>query len=246
MTTPDAVPAPVSKSTPIVSDAVRLVRVLFSPGAVFEELKTDQRWWGVWLVIGIATGIINFLNAPFQARVRQIMIERSGRPVPAGAGSAASSVIGFVTAPIGVLIFALILAALLYMLMVAFGSEASYKKSLLIVFFGWPIVLIQQILTFVVLKMRGVDSINAPQDMMVSLGADLLLPSDATVSTFLRLVLAGIGPLQVWSAAIIATGVMVLGKAQKGSAWTAAIVYLLITTLVVAGLGSFFFKMMGG
>jgi hypothetical protein len=246
MTTPDAAPAPASTSTPIVSDAVRLVRVLFSPGAVFEELKTDQRWWGAWLVVGIATGIINFLNAPFQAKVRQIMIERSGRPVPAGASGTMSQVLGFVTAPIGVLIFALVLAALLYMLMVAFASEASYKKSLLIVFFGWPIVLIQQVLTFVVLKMRGVDAINSPQDMMVSLGADLLLPADAQVSTFLRLVLAGIGPLQIWSAAIIATGIIVLGKAQKGGAWTATIIYLVITTLVVAGLGSFFFKMMGG
>src|SRR5262245_5024666 len=134
---PAAAPAPANTGIPVISDAVRLVRVLFSPGAVFEELNARPTWWGAWIVIGIATAIINLLNSPFQQKVRDIMVARSGRPVPGGGGGMAAKAIGFVTAPLGVLVFGAILASLLYLLMVAFSAEGTFKKAMVIVFYAW-------------------------------------------------------------------------------------------------------------
>jgi hypothetical protein len=244
MTAPPT-PAPPSRTIPIVTDAVRLVRVLFSPGSVFAEQQDRPTFWGPWLVVSVAFVCLQVLQRPFQNRVREILIEQAGRQVPAG-GGAVGIVLGLVFGAITVLVMAALVAGILYLLLTAFGGEATYKKMLTVSIFVWPVVVIQQLLTFVVLSMRGLDSIHGVWDMFVSFGADLLLPSDAGVGTFLRLFLAGIGPLAIWQVAISAVGLTVLGKAGKGAAWGAATVAYLIGLVLSAGLGSFGMKMAGG
>ena len=245
MSAPTSAPAPASTGIPVLTDALRLVRVLFSPGAVFGEIQERPTFWMPFLVVAIANAAVSYLMSPFQLRVGQIMAERAGRPAPTP--SVLRSAISLGLSPLGVLILCAIVGGILYLLVSMFGGQTSYKKMLTVAIFVWPIALIQQLVTFAVLSSRGgAGAISGPQDMFVSLGADLLLPADTQTSYFVRFLLAGIGPLQLWSLAITATGLMVLGKVGKGQAWTVAIIYFVIALLLIATLGSFGMKMMGG
>src|SRR5260221_9486781 len=71
------VPMPASGGIPIVSDAVRLLRVLISPGAVFAEIEQRPTFWGPWAVIAVFNIVLNYLQQPFQQRVAQMMTERA-------------------------------------------------------------------------------------------------------------------------------------------------------------------------
>lgn len=239
--------APEAKTPiPFVTDAWRLVRVLFSPGAVFGEQQDRPTFWRPFIVVTVVFMILQVLQQPFQARVREIALQQAGRATQAGPGGPVAMVIGLVIGAIVVLIMLAIVAGILYLLVTAFGGEASYKKMLTVAVFCWPIAILQQVLTYVVLTMRGVDSIHTIWDSFVSFGADLLLPADASVGAFTRFYLAGIGPLAIWQVAISAVGLMVLAKMKKGPAWAAAIVCYLVFLVIPAALGAFGMKAAGG
>ncbi len=249
MTAPETPAAPPSGGgIPFVTDAGRLVRVLFSPGDVYGEQQDRPTFWRPWLIISVLWMVLQFLQRPFQMRAQQLMMASRGitTPPPGGGGGAVSYAIGGVTAFLTVLIMSALTAGILYLLMSGFGGETTYKKMLTVVIFTWPLALLQQLMTFVVLTMRGVDSIRSAWDLFVSLGADLLLPADAAVSPFLRIFLSGIGPLQIWGLVLTAVGLMVLGKVGKTGAWVAAGISFLITLVIGAGLGSFGMKALGG
>ena len=247
MTAPETAPAtptPTPSETPVVSDALRLVRVLFSPGTVFAELEQRPSFWMPWLLVSIVTAVITFLQRPFQARLRELMMERAGRPVTPP--STVGTIISVAATPIGVLVLCAVIGGILYLIVSSLGGETTFRRLLTVVIHAWPLTLVQQALTFIVLSMRGVSSINGPSDMFVSLGADLLLPQDAQVGYFVRFLLAGIGPLQIWQLVITAVGVMALAKLGKGQAWTAAVINFVIMLVLFAGLGALGMRFMGG
>jgi hypothetical protein len=245
MSTPPPAPTPSSTGTPVLTDALRLVRVLFSPGAVFGEIQERPTFWMPFLVVAVANAGLSFLMSPFQQRVGQIMAERAGRPAPTP--SVLKTALSLGLSPVGVLLLCAIVGGILYLLVSMVGGQTTYKKMLTVAIFVWPLSLIQQLVTFAVLTSRGgAAAITGPQDMFVSVGADLLLPAAAQTGYFVRFLLAEIGPLELWVLAITATEMMVMGKAGKGPAWTAAIIYFIIALLLIATLGNFGMKMMGG
>lgn len=239
------VPTPSSGGIPIVTDAVRLLRVLVSPGAVFAEIQERPTFWGPYAIIAVANVVLNYLQQPFQQRIAQMMTERAGRPFTEP--TAVRAIVGsLISGALGPLVLCAIVGGVLYVLVSMFGGQTSYKKMMTVSIFTWPVTLIQLAVTWVVLSSRGAASINGPQDMIVSLGADLLLPADATVGNFSRFLLAGIGPLPIWKLAITAIGLMVMGKLGKSQGWTAAIIIYICALLVGAGVAAWGLSMVGG
>ncbi|MFI5208734.1 MAG: hypothetical protein ACHQX4_12065, partial [Gemmatimonadales bacterium] len=125
-------------------------------------------------------------------------------------------------------------------------GQTTFKKMATVSIFTWPVTLLQLVVTWFVLNSRGVGAINGPQDLFVSLGADLLLPTDMQIGTFARLALAGIGPLPIWKLAITAVGLMVMGKLGKSQGWSAALIIYVLAVLVAATIGALSMRMMGG
>jgi len=244
---PEATTATATAYTPVVTDLMRLARVSFSPAAVYEEVRERPTFWMPWAIVAVAYTAIQLLMRPFQQRLGELMAAQAGRPTPAGAGGgAASTIIGLVAGPLTVLVICAIAAGILYVITAALGGETTFKKMLTVTIFTWPLAILTQLLTWGVLTMRGVDSITGPTDMIVSLGVDNLLPSSVQLGHFLRFLLVGIGPIQIWSLAITAIGISILAKASKGQAWTVATVYFVLALLMTAGLGALGMKMVGG
>lgn len=237
MTSADPSPA-APKHTPVVTDLMRLIRAPFAPTGVFEEQRDTPTFWMPWLLVSIAFAAVSVLLSPFQVQAMKIAAEAGGRPLPPGFEKFA--LIGVATTPIVVLVMTLVGAVFLWLPLMATASEVRFKGLMCATIFAWPIAILQQVLNYVVLSIKGPESVQSMQDLQVSLGLDLLLSADAHVSTFVRTLLQGIGPLQVWALAIVAFGLMGLEKVSSGKAWTAATVSYLVVLVVSAGVAAMF------
>lgn len=243
MTSADPSPA-APKHPPVVTDLMRLIRAPFAPTGVFEEQRDTPTFWMPWLLVSIAFAAVSVLLSPFQVQAMKIAAEAGGRPLPPGFEKFA--LIGVAATPIVVLVMTLVAAVFLWLPLMATASEVRFKGLMCVTIFAWPIAILQQVLNYVVLSIRGVDSVQSVKDMQVSLGLDLLLSADAQVGTFVRTLLQGIGPLQVWSVVIVASGLMALEKVSSGKAWTAATVSYLAVLVVSAGVAAMFMGRAGG
>src|SRR5690242_10951933 len=71
----DAAPvteAKASSDIPIVSDALRVLRVPFSPGAVFSEMEAKPAWFVPWLMITLLCCLIGILTLPYTERIMDL------------------------------------------------------------------------------------------------------------------------------------------------------------------------------
>jgi len=241
---PEATPS--SSYTPVLTDLLRLVRAPFAPKAVYQEQEAAPTFWVPWVLICVVSFVLQLLQSPFQQRVREVVLQKLGRPVPPGGLTVVSVAGGAIGTVVLTLVLAAIAAGILYIALMVMGGETTFKKMLTVTIFAWPIAVLQQVLTYVVLSIRGVDAIQSVWDAQVSFGADLLLPGDAVVSPFLRLFLAGIGPLAIWQLIVTVVGLKTLGKVGTGAAWTAALVSFLVMLAGLVALGAMGIKAAGG
>jgi hypothetical protein len=227
--------------TPILTDAMRLARVLVSPRAVFDEQRDKPTWFLPWLVVAIICIVIGIIQAPYTMRMIQLALEARGTAaqVPASAMQTQAT-IGSVVAPIFFLIFGAIGAGILYLILAVTGSSVRYRAMLSAMIFSQAVLPIQYVLQAVILRMRGAPdvAISSMADAQPALGLNLLLSAEATSSHFLSALLGGIGPLPIWALIITAVGIMRLDNVKKGAAWTAAVGSYVVLLLVAAGLAS--------
>lgn len=240
MTAPESASTPAdvpSQGIPFVSDFGRIIRAMFSPGAVFEELRPKPRVLWPWLAVTVLFGVTSFLLGPFQMQVQRAAMEARGQTMPATAEQM-GRIIGIVSMPIVVIALASIGALILWVTVSVTGGEARFKQALSINLHSWGPLCIMQLVTWFILRGRGVESIRGPADMMVPLGLDLLLPAESV--GFVRGVMNGINPFSIWGTVIVAVGLQVMLRMKSSSAWTAALITFAIGLLISAGLQGVF------
>lgn len=242
MTSPEpaaVAPAPGSTGIPVVTDFLRLLRVLVSPGAVFEEQREAPTFWVPWILLCVMMLVVSFLSFPYTLAAQRLAAEASGRPFPA----AAENIMRFsmlVAVPVFTLLMLLISAGVMYLVLMVFGGEVRYKGLMSVAVFSGMLGVLQVLATFAVLKLRGPEGLTTMADYQVTFGLDLLLPADATVPKFVGGLLKGITPFSLWGLAITAIGIRAMEKTSKGAAWSAAGVSLVLGLLVgalFAGMG---------
>jgi len=220
--------------TPIVTDAVRLVRVLYTPSAVFDEQHEKPTWFLPWLVIAIVCLVIGYIQAPYSQRVIELMLQAiPNAPQLTPAQLHSRAMIGVFSTPIVFLIFALLGAGILFLIASIAGASVRYRGMLSATVFSQVMVPITLLLQTLILRMRGApgDAISSVADAQPALGLNVLLSSD---SHFVQAIYAGIGPLPIWAIIITAIGIIHLEKAKKSAAWAAAIGSYVVTLLIGA------------
>jgi hypothetical protein len=242
MTSPEPVTAAPSAGPayiPVVTDFLRMVRVLFSPTAVFEEQKEAPTFWVPWLVLCVLLIAVTLLGFQYQLAAARLGAEATGRPFPASVETIMRfSMIAGV--PIVTLIMLLITAGVMYLVLMGSGGEVRYKGLMSVAVFSGMLGVLQVLATFAVLKLRGPEGLTTVADYQVSFGLDLLLPTDASVPKFVGAILRGLSPFSLWGLMITATGIHVMEKTSKAAAWTAAVVSLLLGLVVGALMASMF------
>jgi len=224
------------KRIPFVTDFLRMLRVLVSPTAVFEEQREEPTFWIPWVIMFVLLIIVATLSFPFTLAVARLGAAAQGRPFPENAAGFVRGMT-FVAIPVVTLIILLLTAAVMYVVLLAAGGEVRYKGLLCVVVFTGLLGVLQALLTFVVLKLRDPATMHTVADYQVSFGLDLLLPGDASLGKFLDGVLRAVSPFSIWGLAITAIGVRTVERTSKAAAWTAAGAAFVLG-LLFAGLGN--------
>ncbi len=237
-----AAPAPQAATptsyTPILTDALRLVRVLYEPGKVFDEQKAKPTWGLPFIVIAIVCLAISFWQLPYTVRVIELAVQaRPNAPQVPASALRTQAMIGMVILPIFFLIAAVVSAGIMYMIVSVGGSSARFRGLMSAAVFSAVLTPITLLLQGVILRMRGApgEAISVIADAQPPLGLNVLVTAEST-GRFVGALLAGIGPLPIWGLFITAVGVMRLEGVKKGTAWSAAIVSYVVLLLIGASL----------
>jgi len=172
---------------------------------------------------------------PLTLHVAQLGAEAKGQPWTPGAESV-TKVVAVAATPVGILIGALIGAVILYFVLMISGAEARFKGLMTVSIFVVPITLIQTLVTTVVLRMRGVESIQTLADARITFGLDNLVSAEfAEAHRAVAALLRGVGPFEIWGLVIPAIGLAALEKVPTKKAWTAAIIAFVLGLAIRAG-----------
>jgi hypothetical protein len=222
---------------------VDLVRVLFEPVPVFERVREKPRFLLPFLALAAVQLALGIINLPFMQAAMRAQMAQAG--APAGGPDRSGFVwIGIVAAPIGVAIFLLIAALILWILVSIFGGEGKFTTLLsMTLYTAVPSLVLMGIIGAIVLRLRGAESISSFMDMQPALGLDLLAPG---ARGFVGAVLKGINPFSIWGLVLTAIGVSVTHRLPKSTGYTIAIISFAIGLLAGAGLAGMGGGMGGG
>ncbi len=235
--TPVEAPAPAGpRRIPFVTDFVRMVRVLVSPTAVFEEQREHPTFWIPWVIMFVLLLVVANLSFPFTLAMARLGGEAQGRPIPDSAIGIMRTMM-FIMVPVMTLIVLLLTAGVMYIVLLAAGGDVRYRGLMTVVVFTALLGVLQALLTLVVLKMRDPATLRTVADYQVTFGLDLALPGDLSLGKFLDGVLRAISPFSVWALVITAIGVRTMERTTKAAAWTAAGASF-VFGLLFAGLGN--------
>ena len=211
-----------------------LVRVLFEPTAVFERVREKPRFLAPFLALAVAIIVISVVQLPFTKAALSAQFSQMPNMPPEAAQRALSfASIGIVFAPIVYCLVLVINALLLWVLVSVVGGEAKFGTLLSVTTYSSISYILLTVVGLVVLTMRGTEQVSGMEDLQPALGLDLLAPGSKGLTLAL---LRGINPFSLYGVFLTATGIAVTHKTSKGSAYTAAIVQLLVTLLVTGAL----------
>lgn len=211
-----------------------LLRVLYEPAPVFERVREKPRFWLPFLGLAVVQIVLGVVNLPFMQAAMRAQMAQAG-PQAAGGPDPSNFVwIGIIAAPIGIALFLVIAALVLWILVSIFGGEGKFGTLLSVtVYTAVPSVVLMAILGAVVLQMRGVGEISSFMDMQPALGLDLLAPG---ATGFTGALLKGLNPFSIWGLVLTAIGVSVTHRLPKSTGYSVAVISFIIGLLVGAGL----------
>ncbi len=221
--------------TPIVTDFLRLIRAPFAPRGVFEEQREKPTFWLPWVVASVFFVALTFLARPVTVQLMSLEAAARGTPLTPAA-ERIGAIVAVISAPVGLLIAAVIAAVILYFVVMVTGSQARFRGLMTVSIFPVMITFLQQLISLLVIRSRGVETIQSAQDAQISFGLDLLTSPDfahahRAVAAFLR----GFGPFEIWALVIMAIGLMALEKVPRNKAWTACAIAFVIGLVIRAG-----------
>jgi membrane protein, antimicrobial resistance system len=213
-----------------------VVRVLYEPEAVFGRVSEKPSFWQPFVVIAVVFVLVQALTLPYAAVALEPMYQRMAQQNPQAADTARRLAwIGLVVAPIILAVILLINALILWVLVSLVGGEGKFGTLLSVSTYAAVTFCLVQIVSIVILMVKGKEGISTMQDLQPGIGLDLLLPGGGL---FTQTLLRSVNPFTIWGVVITATGIRVTHKTSKGAAYTVAIIGAVLGILVGAVLAA--------
>lgn len=217
-----------------MSALLDLFKILYEPTAVFERVRERPRFLAPFAGLAVAVIVLGFLQLPYTKAAMTAQFSQMPNLPPEAAQRAMSfAPIGLVIAPIFFAIILLLNALVLWVLVSVLGGEAKFATMLSVTTYAAIAFVLLSVIGLVVLTMRGPGAITGMADLQPALGLDLLAPD---AKGFTLALLRGVNPFTLYGMFLTATGIAVTHRTTKGTAYTAAVIQLVITLLVTAAL----------
>ncbi|MGO9240345.1 MAG: YIP1 family protein [Bryobacteraceae bacterium] len=221
-----------------VSPVMGLIDVFINPGRLFAGLAGMPKWgWLLPLAIGVLVAVvIQIVLHPYSARAVLGMITDDMSPQMAQAlrDSAAKPAVGWslIWQPIGYAIAVLIGAGVLTGLATMFTAKGKFMLLFTGLMFAKLVLVPSQILTYVIVSLRGVDSVNNMMDLIWTIGPAMFVTSNKLLFN----ILTQIQIFEVWYFVLLVILVEKVTGAKRGTCILVAAIYWLLGAAVQVGL----------
>ncbi|MGD0002266.1 MAG: YIP1 family protein [Bryobacteraceae bacterium] len=230
-------PSAVAPAPDPVSPVKGLIDVFINPGALFERLAGMPKWgWILPLAVGVIVSVgVQIVLHPYSSRAVLGMITDDTSPQVAQAlrEAAAKPAIGLnliwgaLFYPIAVLIGAGILTGLAAM----FTAKGKFMPIFTGLMFAKLVLLPGLILTYVILSLRGVDSVNSMMDLIWTIGPAMFVTSNKLLFN----ILSQFQLFEVWYFVLLVILVQKVTGAKRGASIAAAAIYWILGAAVAIG-----------
>jgi hypothetical protein len=145
-------------------------------------------------------------------------------------------IVGYIAAPVVALIIYLLSAAVVNITANLMSGRTDYKKALSLCIFAGFIPLVEQIISVVVIRMRGVENIESAAEAQLSLSLAPLFPD---AGNFLSSFLKSLSIFSVWFYIVMALGIAAIYRIEVKKSAVPVVILWIISFLFIY-LGSLF------
>jgi hypothetical protein len=212
--------------------------IFVDPKKVFNRIDSGLQWWKPFIVIALLIMLIVWLQSPISMHVmslneRGLSEEQLSQQMEYGQKFA---FLGYIFAPIIALIIYLLSALVVNISASLMSGRSDYKKALSLCIFAGFIPMVEQIISVVVLRMRGVESIESAAGAQISLSlAPLFSDAGNLLSSFLK----SLSIFSIWYYIVVALGIAVIYRINVKKSAVPAVILWIISFLFIY-LGSLF------
>ncbi|HER43194.1 MAG TPA: YIP1 family protein [Candidatus Eisenbacteria bacterium] len=215
-----------------------ILDIFIDPMKVFHRIRGGLTWWKPF-VLAAAVGVLNaYLTMPFAIK----RIELNPRDLsPEQLEASIEQVekfgfVGLIITPVIFILIYLIMAGVAHIAINIMSSESDFRKTLSLVSYTGLISILGQIITTVILRMRGLENIETMEDMRVSLSLAAFFPDLKGVGyAFLE----SLSIFSIWYYILFLLGTAVIFRMSRSRALVPVVIMWLLS-FVFASLGSLF------
>ncbi len=209
----------------------RFIWTIQSPSLLFDDIKAGVKWWEPWMWVSILNMAIAHISVPIQLQ----LVRLNPRNVPAEQLQQTLEqmekfgFLGVITTPVVVLITSLIIAGISYLVVSVVSEASSFKKYFTLYLYANIVSSIGLLIGTSLTRMKGVESINAPEDAVASFGPALLIDSGQKI---LYPLLSSLDGFYVWFYVLMALGIAHVFQVGRRTAILAVVPLWLLFVLI--------------
>ena len=212
----------------------RLVGIFTSPHQVFDDIRDGRvSWVQPWLMGSVIYAIITWIAMPIQTAVLQANNELSSEQIEQQ--MQIMQRFGFVwvlLAPVGMFVITFIVAGISYVTVAVASRAASFKKYLTLSFFTGIVGMMGQLITCIIVRMRGLDQIEGAEDARLGLSLRIFAPDNAIA----RGIFGSFEFFAIWSLVLVVMGLIrIFGMTRVQAIVTAVVLWILYAIATVLG-----------
>jgi len=214
-----------------------LIDVFINPGRLFAGLAGMPKWaWVLPMIIGIVVTVtVQYLLHPYKGNAIRGMITDDMSPQMAQAlrESASRGPLGdMIGALIAYPIMLLVGAGILTGLATMFTAKGKFMVLFTGLMFAKLVLMPASILTYVIVSLRGADSVNSMMDLIWTIGPAMFVTSNKLLFN----ILSQIQIFEVWYFVLLVILVEKVTGAKRGTCILVAAIYWLLGAAVQVGM----------
>lgn len=226
------------KAEPDKKFLASIADIFVDPGKVFNRIDAGLEWWKPFILVAAVMIIMVWAQAPVNMQVMslnerglseeqlQMALDRMGT----------FQAVGYIVAPIAALTIYLLSALVINITANLMSGRSDYRKALSLSIFVGLIPLVEQIISVVVVRMRGIEAIQSTQDAQISLS---LAPLFSDAGNFVNSILKSLSIFSIWYYIVMALGIAAIYRINVKKSAVPVVILWIISFLFIY-LGSLF------
>jgi hypothetical protein len=206
--------------------------IFVDPMKVFHRIDRGLTWWKPFVLIVVVTILMQWLMLPIQQHILSLNEQGLSEEQLQQRLEATEKFgfLGLIMVPVFLIIVYLIIAGISHLIISLFSSDSNFKKTLSLISYCGLVALVEQVLTTVIVKLRGLEAIETAADARPSLSLAALFPD---IEGFWRVFFQMFSVFQIWYYVLFILGAAAVFKIKRSAAVFPAIVLWLISFVIM-------------